>query len=119
MSSFLDRLLGRRDPTSADLAKERLKLVLVTDRSNIAPDKLERMQTEIIQVIKKYLQIDDAQVNINLEQRDRKTYLVANVPLERDHMYRLGPEEPDSKQDAPAPSSPDSSPDSSEADEDA
>jgi len=83
MASFLERLLGRKEPTSADMARERLKLVLVTDRSNLPPDKLEQMQAEIIQVIKKYLQIDEIAVQIKLEQRERQSYLVADIPLAR------------------------------------
>ncbi len=85
MASFLERLLGRREPRSAEVARERLKLVLVTDRSDLTPDKLEEMQGEIIQVIRRYLQIDEHQVHIKLEQRERKNYLVADIPLARDH----------------------------------
>jgi cell division topological specificity factor len=85
MASFLERLLGRKEPSSAELARERLKLVLVTDRSDLSPEKLKLMQNEIMAVIKRYLQIDDEQVQIKLEQRDRKNYLVADIPLARDH----------------------------------
>jgi cell division topological specificity factor len=90
MSSLIERLKGRREPTSAEIAKERLKLVLVTDRSNLSPEKLEEMQAEIIQVIKRYIPIDDGDVQIKLEQRDRKNYLVADIPLFRDHAYQAG-----------------------------
>lgn len=85
MASFLERLLGRREPTSAEIARERLKLVLVTDRSDLSPEKLAQMQTEIIDVIRRYLQIDEQQVHIKLEQRERSNYLVADIPLARDH----------------------------------
>jgi cell division topological specificity factor len=87
MSSLFERFKGRREPSSAEIAKERLKLVLVTDRSNLSPDKLQAMQGEIIGVIKRYIPIDDADVHIKLEQRDRKNYLVADIPLYRDHTY--------------------------------
>lgn len=83
MSSFWERLLGRRDETSAEAARERLKLVLVTDRSELSPEKLAQMQAEIIDVIKRYLNIDDADVKIKLEQRARENYLVADIPLVR------------------------------------
>ncbi len=88
MASFFERLRGRREPSSAESARERLKLVLVTDRSDLSPEKLEQMQAEIIQVIKNYLQIEETQVNIKLEHRERKTYLVADIPLVRDHAQR-------------------------------
>lgn len=86
MASFFERLMGRREPSSAASARERLQLVLVTDRSDLSPEKLEQMQAEIIQVIRSYLQIEEAQVNIKLEHRERKTYLVADIPLVRDHV---------------------------------
>jgi cell division topological specificity factor len=92
MSSLFERFKGRREPTSAEIAKERLKLVLVTDRSDLSPEKLEEMQHEIIDVIRRYIPIDDADVLIKLEQRDRKNYLVADIPLYRDHTYQAAPE---------------------------
>lgn len=87
MASLFDRFRGRKEPTSAEIAKERLKLVLVTDRSNLSPEKLEEMQREIIHVIKRYIPIDEMEVQINIEQRERKHYLVADVPLNRDPNY--------------------------------
>jgi cell division topological specificity factor len=92
MSSLFERLKGKREPSSAEIAKERLKLVLVTDRSDLSPEKLEEMQREIIDVIRRYIPIDDADVLIKLEQRDRKNYLVADIPLYRDHTYQAAPE---------------------------
>lgn len=87
MASFFDRFKGRKEPTSAELAKQRLQLVLVTDRSNLSPEKLEEMQNEIIKVIKRYVTIDDMEVRINFEQRDRKYHLLADIPLHRDPNY--------------------------------
>jgi len=98
MASFLDRFRGRREPTSAQIAKERLKLVLVTDRSDLSPEKLRDLQADILEVIKRYIAIDEMEVQIKLEQRDRKNYLVADIPLHRDHAYaHLPPDELDSQ----------------------
>jgi cell division topological specificity factor len=87
MASLFDRFMGRKEPSSAEIAKERLKLVLVTDRSNLSPEKLSEMQAEIINVIKRYLSIEDTDVQIKYEQRDRKNYLVADISLNRDRNY--------------------------------
>jgi cell division topological specificity factor len=87
MTSLIERFKGRREPTSAEIAKERLKLVLVSDRSDISPEKLHEMQSEIIDVIKRYIRIDEMEVQIKLEQRDRKNYLVADIPLQRERAY--------------------------------
>jgi hypothetical protein len=43
-------------------------------------------------VIRRYIPIDDADVQIKLEQRDRKNFLVADIPLYRDHTYQAAPE---------------------------
>ncbi len=87
MTSLLGHFKGRREPTSAEIAKERLKLVLVSDRSDLAPEKLHEMQSEIIDVIKRYIHINEMEVQIKFEQRDRKNYLVADIPLQRERAY--------------------------------
>ncbi len=88
MSSLFERLKGRREPTSAEIAKQRLKLVLVSDRSDLAPEKLAEMQAEIIEVIRRYIPIDAMDVQIKIEQRERKHFLVADIPLQREHDYQ-------------------------------
>ena len=80
MSSFMDRLTGRK-PTPAQSAKDRLKFVLVTDRTTISPEDLRKMQDEILDVIRKYCRINEDAVDMKFEQRDRENYLVADIPL--------------------------------------
>jgi len=84
MSNLFDRLLGRRQPGSGITAKERLQLVLVTDRSNLSPEKLQQMKDEIIAVISKYVTISPDKVEIGVEQRQRDNWLVADIPLLKD-----------------------------------
>lgn len=108
MTSLLERIKGRREPTSAEIAKERLKLVLVSDRSDLSPEKLQELQTELINVIKRYVHIDEMEVEIKFEQRDRKNYLVADIPLQRDHRYTAVAEDSDAVL-ATLPAAPDES----------
>lgn len=108
MTSLLERIKGRREPTSAEIAKERLKLVLVSDRSDLSPEKLQELQTELINVIKRYVHIDEMEVEIKFEQRDRKNYLVADIPLQRDHRYTAVAEDSDAVPDT-LPAAPDES----------
>ena len=61
----LSRLFGR-PKNSKDMAKERLKLVLIHDRANVSPQLLEMMKNEIIQVISHYLDIDTEGLDIQL-----------------------------------------------------
>lgn len=106
MTSLFDRFKGRREPPSAEIAKERLKLVLVSDRSDLSPEKLQELQTELIQVIKRYIHIDEMEVQIKFEQRDRKNYLVADIPLQRDRSYALATDDDTSPSEMPPPQAP-------------
>lgn len=82
MSNFFDRFTGRKTASPAQSAKERLKLVLTTDRINISPEDLRNMQNEIIDVIRKYCRINEEHVEVKFEQRERDNFLVANIPLQ-------------------------------------
>jgi cell division topological specificity factor len=78
---FLDRLLGRRDPTSGDVAKDRLVMVLVHDRARITPGMLDQMKDEMISVISRYIQIEPEGVQVSFTQDGRESRLVANIPV--------------------------------------
>lgn len=80
MSSFLDRLL-KREPTSANQAKERLKLVLIHDRTDLTPGTLDLLKDELIAVISRHVEIDPAAVRIEMTQEGREQRLVADIPL--------------------------------------
>lgn len=81
---FLRKLLGRGQPSSGLVAKQRLQLVLVHDRANISPGLLATIKDEIISVISRHIDIDRSGVQINFSQEGRETRLVADIPL-RDH----------------------------------
>ena len=84
MTNLIDRLRGRSKKGSSATAKQRLQLVLITDRSNLSPEKLQQMKDEIIAVISKYVVISPDKVAINVEQRERDNWLVADIPLLRE-----------------------------------
>ena len=77
----------RKEEKSKDLAKERLKLVLIHDKANVSPQFLEMVKSEIIKVIKKYMEIDEEALDIQLtkiksDEGDRIVpQLVANIPI--------------------------------------
>jgi cell division topological specificity factor len=83
MSNFFDRMLGRNAPNknSSSIAKERLQFVLIHDRINLPPDQLDAMKQEILAIISKY--VDAKNVDIALEQRDRNSLLVAEIPFSK------------------------------------
>ena len=78
---FLSRIFGERQPTSREIAKERLQLVLVHDRVKISPAMLERMKDELITVISRYVEIDADSVEVTFTQSKRQSRLVADIPV--------------------------------------
>ena len=80
MSSFLDRILGR-EKSSAQQAKERLKLVIISDRTNINPGTVDALKDELIDVISRHVEIDPAAVKIEINQDGRQQRLIADIPL--------------------------------------
>ena len=78
---FLDRLFRRREPTSREIAKERLQLVLVHDRVKISPGTLDKMKDELIEVISRYVEIEAGSVEVTLAQDKTHSRLVANIPV--------------------------------------
>jgi cell division topological specificity factor len=80
MASWIDWLSGSKDK-SADKAKERLKLVLIHDRTDLSDEALGRMKDEILKVISKYIEIDSAAVNIRVAQDGREQRLMADIPI--------------------------------------
>ena len=72
---------------SKDAAKERLHLVLMQDRANVSADFLDLMKQEIIDVIKKYIEIDESAIDVKLTNKDNgdgtngAPALYANIPI--------------------------------------
>ena len=72
---------------SKDAAKERLHLVLMQDRANVSADFLDLMKQEIIDVIKKYIEIDESAIDAKLTNKDNgdgtngAPALYANIPI--------------------------------------
>ncbi|MDA8336826.1 MAG: cell division topological specificity factor MinE [Peptococcaceae bacterium] len=80
MWDVIARFFGR-DTGSKMAAKERLRLVLVHDRTNISPQLMEMLKQELVQVISNYVEIDEAALEVNLESSDHQVALVANIPV--------------------------------------
>ena len=72
---------------SGDVAKDRLKLLLVSDRADCSPDVMEAIKNDIIQVISKYMEIDPEGLDIQITQTESETNngtvpaLYANIPI--------------------------------------
>lgn len=72
---------------SRETAKERLHLVLMQDRANVSADFLELMKQEIIEVIKKYIDVDESAIDVRLTNKENSDgtngapALYANIPI--------------------------------------
>jgi cell division topological specificity factor len=66
---------------SKDVAKERLQFILVHDRINLSPEEMKNMREELRDVINKYLEIDDENVKMEVNQKEEVMALIANFPL--------------------------------------
>ena len=81
--------IGKKESTkeSSDTAKERLHLVLMQDRANVSADFLELMKQEIIEVIKKYIDVDEKAIDVRLTNKSNEDgttgapALYANIPI--------------------------------------
>ncbi len=80
---FLNRFFGKDNTTSKNVAKERLRLVLVHDRANVSPQLLESLKEDLIKVISNYMEIDENALEVNLDSSDDSVALVANIPVVR------------------------------------
>ncbi len=86
MQGFLDRIFGREPAKkTSEMAKERLQFILVHDRINIPPERMEAMKKEILEVIAKYVSVDNENVEIALEKRERNSALIAQIPFIKAH----------------------------------
>jgi cell division topological specificity factor len=66
---------------SKDRAKNRLKLILLTDRLKLSPTQLETIKLELRQVLAKYLPVDMQTIEVLLEDRLNDPQLVIQAPL--------------------------------------
>ncbi|NLY67603.1 MAG: cell division topological specificity factor MinE [Tissierellia bacterium] len=83
----LFKMFGKNKTKSKNVAKERLKLVLVHDRSDLSPKFLEMIKGDIIRVVKEYAEIDQDGLDIKFTRMKRDydntpvSALVANIPI--------------------------------------
>lgn len=64
-----------------EIAKERLKLILVQDRSLLSPSVLNELKEDILKVINKYVEVGESDISIDIRREAHKTILEAVVPV--------------------------------------
>lgn len=81
MLDFISRIFNRDGGASKNIAKERLRLVLVHDRANVSPQLLQALKEDLIKVISNYMVIDEEALEVNLENSENQVALIANIPI--------------------------------------
>ncbi len=80
MFESLSRWL-RRGKGSRTIVKNRLQLILIQDRTTVAPEILDALRDDMFQVISKYFIVQQEDVEMSLETDDDSVALVANIPV--------------------------------------
>ncbi|MDP2965897.1 MAG: cell division topological specificity factor MinE [Pelolinea sp.] len=79
MAGWLSKITGKT--SSAYEAKERLKLVLIHDRTDITPATMEKLKDDLLKAISKHIQIEPDSVKITMMHEGREQRLVADIQL--------------------------------------
>ncbi|MDI9246168.1 cell division topological specificity factor MinE [Marinobacter sp. CHS3-4] len=80
--SFLDYFKSKKNTRTASVAKERLQIIVAHERGQRGqPDYLPQLQKELVEVIRKYVQISDDMVQVEVDRTDSHSVLELNVTL--------------------------------------
>ena len=75
------KIFGKNEKPSGQVAKERLRVVLIHDRASVSPELMEVIKNEIINVLSKYMDVQKKGIEISLANDDDSVALVANIPV--------------------------------------
>ena len=79
MPDWFEKLTGRKK--SANEAKERLKLVLIHDRTDISANTLDKLKDDLLVTISNHIEIDPSRAKISMLHEGREQRLIADIPL--------------------------------------
>lgn len=78
-----------REKKSKDVAKDRLKLVLIHDRVDFSSEKLEAIKKDLIEVLEKYVEVDSNNIEINIvnskdsDARYTSAHISTSIPIKK------------------------------------
>lgn len=81
---WLEKIFGKRHPDSAQIARERLQIILAHERTGryaAKPDYLPALQRELLEVISKYVSVNQNDIKVQLEHQDHVDILEVNIVL--------------------------------------
>lgn len=88
-TDFYNRVLGffhqteKKEENAKDVACNRLRVVLMQDRTNLTPELLQRMRLELIDLLSKYVEMDKEALELNFEQEGDQMALMLSIPVLR------------------------------------
>jgi cell division topological specificity factor len=78
-NTLLKKLMNKGD--SKDIAKQRLKFALLTDKLEIKTDTLGNLQKDLVEVISRYFEIDKESIKIDIQRSEKSSALIFNTPI--------------------------------------
>lgn len=72
-----------KEENAKDVACNRLRVVLMQDRTNLTPELLQRMRKELIELLSKYVEMDNDALELNFDQEDGQMALMLSIPVIR------------------------------------
>lgn len=90
LQNFYNKIIGffrqtetEHEESSKETACNRLKVVLMQDRTNLTPELMERMRKEMIELLSKYVEMDKEALELDLEQDGEQVALMLSIPVIR------------------------------------
>ncbi len=83
MIEALLKIFGKQGKSSREIAHDRLKVVLIHDRLSVSPEVMDKIKTDIIHVISNYVEINQQDMEISLENDQDSVALIANIPVNK------------------------------------
>lgn len=75
------KLFGVGEESSRDIAKNRLKMVIIHDRTKVSPEVMDKFRTDLVHVLTMYFEIDEKDMNLTFEHEDDSVALIASIPV--------------------------------------
>lgn len=79
MIEFIKRFF--RAESSSNTARERLRLVLLSDHLALAPEVVDALKADLLAMLAKYVEVDESNLDVTFEQREREVAFLANIPI--------------------------------------
>lgn len=83
MFELIQKIFGKECTASKDVAKERLRLVLVHDRVDTSPQLVEELKNDMLKVLSKHMDFNEKNVEIHFAHTQDSVALIANIPINK------------------------------------